>query len=107
MPSLVVIRQQIKEKRRGGTMPYMVPKYPSLNRVKVVETFKNINIYNYGMSVFKKILKPSKNGCDEALLNCICEYYDQIECVLNKDEYKEPKKHNHNLCVDCKMETWK
>ena len=38
MPSLVVIGQQIKEKRRGHNVPpsaYMVPKYPSLNRVKV------------------------------------------------------------------------
>ena len=37
MPSLAVIGQQIKEKRRGGTMcppAYMVPKYPSLNSVK-------------------------------------------------------------------------
>ena len=37
MPSLVVIGQQIKEKRRGHNFPpppaYMVPKYPRLNRV--------------------------------------------------------------------------
>ena len=39
MPSLVVIRQQIKEKQRGGTA-YMVPKDPSLNRVKHVEATK-------------------------------------------------------------------
>ena len=38
MPSVVVIGQQIKEKRRGHNVPppaYMVPKYPSLNRVKL------------------------------------------------------------------------
>ena len=36
MPSLVVIGQEIKEKRRGYIVPpaYMVLKYPSLNRVK-------------------------------------------------------------------------
>ena len=38
MPSLVVIGQQIKEKRRGGgahcTPAYMITKYHSLNRVK-------------------------------------------------------------------------
>ena len=38
MPSLVVIGSQIKEKQRGGhnvlPLAYMVPKDPSLNRVK-------------------------------------------------------------------------
>ena len=35
MPSLVVIGQQIKEKqRRHNIYGFMVPKYPSLNRVK-------------------------------------------------------------------------
>ena len=36
MPSLVVIGPQIKEKQRGAQCPpaYMVPKDPSLNRVK-------------------------------------------------------------------------
>ena len=29
--------------------------------------------------------------------------YDEIECELNGDEYKEPK-HNRNLCIDCNME---
>ena len=38
MLSLVVIRQQVKEKQKGHNVPppppaYMVPKYPSLNRV--------------------------------------------------------------------------
>ena len=39
MPSLVVTGQQIKEKQRGHNVPplaYMVPKYPSLNRVKLL-----------------------------------------------------------------------
>ena len=39
MPSLVVIGQQIKEKRRGGhnvppSLTYITTKYPSLNRDK-------------------------------------------------------------------------
>ena len=38
MANLVVIGQQIKEKRRIVPPAYMVPKYPSLNRVKVCPT---------------------------------------------------------------------
>ena len=56
------------------------------------------------MSVIEEISKLSRNGCDDALLNYICESYDEIECELNGDEYKEPKKHNRNLCIDCNME---
>ena len=56
------------------------------------------------MSVIEEISKLSKNGCDEALLNYICENYDEIECELNGQEYKEPKKHNSNFCTDCNME---
>ena len=33
----------------------------------------------------------------------VCDNYDEIECELNGDEYKEPK-HNRNLCIDCNME---
>ena len=42
MPSLAVIEPQIKEKQRRGAQcapAYMVPKDPSLNRVK--DTIKN------------------------------------------------------------------
>ena len=56
------------------------------------------------MSVIEEISKLLKNGCDNALLNYICENYDEIECELNGHEYKETKKHNHNLCIDCNME---
>ena len=37
MPSLVLIGPQMKEKQRGTMFPpaYMVPKDPSLNRVKI------------------------------------------------------------------------
>ena len=55
MPSLVVIGPQIKEKHRGTMSPpaaYMVPKDPSLNKVKEnrleipiwIKFFKNILI---------------------------------------------------------------
>ena len=44
------------------------------------------------MSVIEDISKLSKNGCDDALLNYICENYDEIECELNGSEYEEPKK---------------
>ena len=39
-------------------------------------------IHNYSMSVMEKISKLSKNGCDDALLNYICDNYDEIECEL-------------------------
>ena len=33
----------------------------------------------------------------------IYENYDEIECELNGDEYKKPKKRKRNLCNDCNM----
>ena len=55
------------------------------------------------MSVIEGISKLSKNGCDDdVLLNYIYENHDELECELNGDEYKEPKKYNRNLCIDCK-----
>ena len=56
------------------------------------------------MSVIEEISKLSRNGCDDALLNYICENYDEIEYELNGYEYKGPKKHNRNICIDCNME---
>ena len=53
------------------------------------------------MSVMEKISKLSK---DDALLNYICENYDEIECELNGNEYKEPKKNKRNFCIDCNLE---
>ena len=52
----------------------------------------------------EKIPQLSKNGCDDALLNYICDNYDEIECELNEDEYEESKKHNYNFCVACNKE---
>ena len=46
----------------------------------------------------------SKSGCDDKqLLDYIYENYDEIECELNGDEYKEPKC-NRNLCINCNLE---
>ena len=57
------------------------------------------------MSIIEAISMMSKSGCDDGkLLNYICENYDQIECELNGDEYKEPKNRDYNLCIDCNME---
>ena len=57
------------------------------------------------MSVIEEISRMSKVGCsDKELLDYIYENYDEIECQLNGDEYKDPKKHNNDLCIDCNME---
>ena len=57
------------------------------------------------MLVIEEILRMSKSGCDDKeLLEYVSDNYDEIECELNGDEYKEPKKYKHNLCNDCNME---
>ena len=56
------------------------------------------------MSFIEEISKLSRNGCDDALLDYIYENYDEIDCELNGDVYKKPKKHNRNLCIDCNIE---
>ena len=46
----------------------------------------------------------SKSGySDMELLEYIGKNFDKIEGELNGEEYKEPKKHNHNLCIDCNV----
>ena len=43
------------------------------------------------MSVIEGVSIMSKSGCDDKeLLDYIYENYDEIECELNGDEYKEP-----------------
>ena len=57
------------------------------------------------MSVIEEISKLLKNGCDDdVLLNYIYENHDELECELNGDEIKEPKKHKRNFCIDCNLE---
>ena len=56
------------------------------------------------MSVIEEISMMSKSGYgDRELLEYIDKHYDEIECELNGNEYKEPKKRNCNLCIDCNM----
>ena len=57
------------------------------------------------MSVIEGISIMPKSGYDDKeLLDYICENCNEIECELNGDEYKEPKKHNRNLCINCNLE---
>ena len=55
------------------------------------------------MSFIEKISWMSKSGySDIELLQYIDKHFDEIECELNGEEYKEPK-HNRNLCIDCNV----
>ena len=55
------------------------------------------------MSFIEEISWMSKSGySDIELLEYIDKHFDEIECELNGEEYKEPK-HNHNLCIDCNV----
>ena len=57
------------------------------------------------MSVIEEISKLLKNGCDDDVLsNYIYENHDELECELNGEEYKEPKKRKRNFCIDCNLE---
>ena len=57
------------------------------------------------MSILETISMMSKRGySDMELLEYINEHFDEIECELNGDEYKEPKKHKRNFCIDCNLE---
>ena len=56
------------------------------------------------MSVIEEISKLLKNGRDDdVLLNYIYENHDELECELNGEEYKEPKKRNRYFCMGCKL----
>ena len=56
------------------------------------------------MSYIEEVLWMSKSGySDLELLEYINKHFDEIECELNGEEYKEPKKHNHYFCMDCKL----
>ena len=52
------------------------------------------------MSFIEGIFWMSKSGySDIELLEYIDKHFDEIECELNGEEYKEPK-HNHYLCIE-------
>ena len=40
---------------------------------------------------------------DIELLEYINKHFDEIECEFDWEEYKEPKKHDHYFCMDCKL----
>ena len=56
------------------------------------------------MSVIEAISMMSKTGySDRELLEYIDKHYEEIECELNGEEYKEPKKRDHYFCMVCKL----
>ena len=56
------------------------------------------------MSYIEKVSRMSKSGySDIELLEYINKHFDEIECELNGEEYKEQKKHDHYFCMDCKL----
>ena len=56
------------------------------------------------MSVIEEISMMSKSGySDMELLEYINENFDEIECELNGEEYKEPKKRDRYFCMGCKL----
>ena len=56
------------------------------------------------MSYIEEISWMSKSGYSEIeLLEYIDKHFDEIECELNGEVYKEPKKRDHNFCMDCKL----
>ena len=56
------------------------------------------------MLIIEEVSWMSKSGCsDIELLEYIDKHYDEIECELNGEEYKEPKRRDRNFCMDCKL----
>ena len=56
------------------------------------------------MSFIEEVSWMSKSGySDRELLEYIDKHYDEIECELNGEVYKEPKKLDHSYCMDCKV----
>ena len=56
------------------------------------------------MSILETISMMSKCGyTDKELLEYIDRHYDEIECELNGEECKEPKKLDRYFCMGCKL----
>ena len=56
------------------------------------------------MSFIEEVSWMSKSGySNRELLEYIDKHYDEIECELNGEVYKKPKKRDHNFCMDCKL----
>ena len=55
------------------------------------------------MLFIEEVSRMSKSGySDMKLLEYINKHFDEIECELNGEEYKEPK-HDRNLRIDCNV----
>ena len=56
------------------------------------------------MSILETISTMSTCGyTDRELLEYIDKHFDEIECELNGEEYKDLKKRDRNFCMDCKL----
>ena len=56
------------------------------------------------MLIIEEVSWMSKSGCsNRELLEYTDKLYDKIECELNGEVYKEPKKSDHNFGMDCKL----
>ena len=56
------------------------------------------------MLFIEEVSRMSKSGySDMELLEYINEHFDEIECELNGDEFKEPKKRDRYFCMGCKL----
>ena len=56
------------------------------------------------MCVIEEVSRMSKSGyTDKELLEYIGKHYDEIECELNGEEYKGPKKRDRNFCMGCRL----
>ena len=56
------------------------------------------------MSHIEQVSWMSKSGySDKELLEYIDEHFDETECELNGEEYKESKKHDRYFCMDFKL----
>ena len=56
------------------------------------------------MSFIEEISWMSKSGYSgRELLEYIDKHFDKIECELNGEVYEEPKNHDHNFCIKCKL----
>ena len=56
------------------------------------------------MSVIEEVSRMSKSGyTDEELLEYVDKHYDEIECELSREEYKDPKKRDRNFCICCRL----
>ena len=56
------------------------------------------------MSFIEEVSRMSKSGySDIELLEYIDEHFNKIGCEMNGEEYEEPKKRDHNFCMDCNV----